>query len=52
MPRSEFWASNVWELTHAFEGYAMSKGIKKKFDESLYPSKAEREELHKRIKNG
>ena len=24
---SEFWRSNVWELTYAWEGYAQSKGI-------------------------
>jgi hypothetical protein len=24
---SEFWRSNVWELTYAWEGFARSKGI-------------------------
>lgn len=38
----------------AWEGWAESKGIKKRLDASLYPTKAEREELHTRIgaKNG
>ena len=28
-PPAAFWASNVWEVDEAWEGYAMSKGIKK-----------------------
>lgn len=37
-------------MSDAWEGYALSKGIKKKFDPSLYPTKEEREELHRKIR--
>lgn len=32
---SDFWASNVWEVVEAWEGYARSKGIKENPKSSL-----------------
>lgn len=37
-------------MSDAYEGYAASKGIKKKHDPSLFPTDEEREELHRRIR--
>ena len=34
----------------ACEGKARASGAKKRFDESHYPSKAEREELHRKLR--
>lgn len=47
---SEFWKATTWDVVRAFDGYAAAKGIKKPHDERLYPTKEEREELHRRIR--
>ncbi len=32
---SDFWRATVWEVAEAYEGYALSKGIKKQTKTSL-----------------
>lgn len=53
----EFWASNVWEVMEAWEGYARSKGIKPAFNPKDYPDEEGRKALREReererLKNG
>jgi hypothetical protein len=48
---ADFWASNVWEVASAFDAWAAANGVKKPFDESQYPTKEEREELHRKLKD-
>lgn len=52
---AEFWQASVWDVAEAYEGYALSKGIKKKNDPSMYPSEESRKALRARLereKNG
>jgi len=37
-------------MTHAWVGYAKSKGITRPFDESKYPDPASRKELHDKLR--
>jgi hypothetical protein len=38
-------------MTHAWDGYAKAKGIVKPFDESKYPDRDSREELHQKLRS-
>lgn len=44
-PPQAFWASNVWELSHAYEGYAMANGINKPDNPDMYPDDESRKRL-------
>jgi hypothetical protein len=44
-PPAAFWQSNVWEAAEAWEGYALSKGIKKQGRISDDDAKEMRREL-------
>ena len=45
-PPQAFWHATVWELTHAWEGYARSKGIKTEGD---FMTRDELDELKQRF---
>lgn len=49
-PPSEFWRATVWDVMRACEGKAVASGAKKRFDPRHYPTREERDELHRRIR--